>query len=89
MKTFPFPQTFFRVMLLLLIVLKPITTTHAQTVPQIPTVLAQSKTNSATAPEPASTEFSLPHGKFVWDYLLVFGLVSATLYAVCRSSRRI
>jgi hypothetical protein len=50
-----------------------------------------------TAEQPASAEEapgpepqdSLPHGKFLFDYLLVAVLLAGALYAVCRSSRRV
>ncbi len=47
------------------------------------------KTDDVSPSEPPQTPVSLPHGKFLWDYLLVAGLFAGTLYAVCRSSRRV
>ncbi len=41
---------------------------------------------NAEAPE---TPSSLPHGRFLLDYLIVLALFAAALYAVCRSSRRV
>jgi hypothetical protein len=55
-----------------------------------PVVFAQGDESgqaSSTEP-PAPTPSSIPHGKFLFDYVLVLVLLAAAIYAVCRSSRR-
>ena len=54
-------------------------------------VFAQAATSAAAeeVPAPAAESVSLPHGKFLLDYLLVAALIAGAVYAVCRSSRRL
>jgi hypothetical protein len=57
-----------------------------------PGVAQSSELPAASPPEEAAhaeTPGSLPHFRFLWDYLLVAALLAGALYAVCRSSRRI
>lgn len=62
------------------------------TIPRPATVIAQT---AQTAPaEPAEENSShvpnsLPHVRFLLDYLLVLALLAGAVYAVCRSSRRL
>jgi hypothetical protein len=71
-------------------------TASAQTPDRISPVLAQTD-GSATgesAPsdsqtEPAESAASLPHLKFLFDYILVLGLLAGAILAVCRSCRRV
>lgn len=56
-----------------------------------PPVFAQqdeAATTNTTEP-PAPVPSHIPHGKFLFDYVLVLALVAGALYAVCRSSRRV
>lgn len=54
-----------------------------------PPVFAQNDGATSATAQPSATPAQLPHGKFLWDYLLVAALLAGALYAVCRSSRRL
>lgn len=51
---------------------------------------APAETPPAVSREPESAAPpSLPHGRFLLDYLLVLILIAGAVYAVCRPSRRV
>jgi hypothetical protein len=56
-----------------------------------PPVFAQAEdaASAGTAESPAPVPGDIPHGKFLFDYVLVLVLVAGAIYAVCRSSRRV
>ena len=75
-------------MLVLLVSLWMAMPVMAQSERSMPAVFAQAEDSAANAAE-SETPSSLPHGKFLLDYLIVLALFAAAIYAVCRSSRRI
>jgi hypothetical protein len=56
-----------------------------------PPVFAQTEETASTSTlePPAPVKSDIPHGRFLFDYVLVLVLVAGALCAVCRSSRRV